>query len=92
MYRATFSCPRHLLEVSGQLGQLHVPAALSPGKSPRYPLDKKLGGPQSRSGRCREVKILDPTWTRTPTPRSSCMWLVDIPTTLSRLLRISGIG
>jgi hypothetical protein len=30
-----------------------------------------LGGPQSQSGRFGEVKILDPTGTRTPTPRSS---------------------
>jgi hypothetical protein len=30
-----------------------------------------LGGPQSRSGRFGEEKILDPTGTRTPTPRSS---------------------
>jgi hypothetical protein len=33
----------------------HVPAALPP-----YPLDRKLGGPQSRSGRRGEEKILDP--------------------------------
>jgi len=30
-------------------GQLHVPAALPPGKEPRYPLDRRLNGPQSRS-------------------------------------------
>jgi hypothetical protein len=36
------------MEVSGQL---HAPAALLPGKKPWYPLDRKLGGPQSRSGR-----------------------------------------
>jgi hypothetical protein len=36
------------MEVSGQL---HAPAALPPGKSPWYPLDRRLGGPQSRSGR-----------------------------------------
>jgi hypothetical protein len=29
--------------------QLHVPAALSPEKSPRYPLDRRLGGTQSQS-------------------------------------------
>jgi hypothetical protein len=40
------------------------------GKSPRYPLDR-LGGPQSRSARRGEEKILDPTGTRTVTPRSS---------------------
>jgi hypothetical protein len=43
------------MEVSGQL---HVPAALPPGKVPRYPLDRRLGGPQSRSGRCGEEKNL----------------------------------
>ncbi|PNF20161.1 hypothetical protein B7P43_G00613 [Cryptotermes secundus] len=41
------------------------------GKSPRYPLDRRLGGPQKRSGRHRAEKILDPTVTRTPTPRSA---------------------
>jgi hypothetical protein len=51
--------------------KLHAQAALLPGKSPRYPLDRMLGGPQSRSGRRGEEKILNPTRTRTPTPRSS---------------------
>jgi hypothetical protein len=32
-------------------GKLHAPAALPPGKDPRYPLDRRPGGPQSRSGR-----------------------------------------
>jgi hypothetical protein len=31
-------------------GQLHAPAALPQGKSPGHPLDRRLGGPQSRSG------------------------------------------
>jgi hypothetical protein len=35
------------LEVSGQLD---APAALPRGKSPQYPLYRRLGGPQSRSG------------------------------------------
>jgi hypothetical protein len=35
--------PRHYMELSGQL---HAPAALTQGKSPRYPLDR-LGGPQA---------------------------------------------
>jgi hypothetical protein len=38
------------------------------GKSPRYPLDRRFGGPQSRSGRFGEQKILDPTGTRILTP------------------------
>jgi hypothetical protein len=33
-------------------GQCHAPAVLPSGKSHRYPLDSRLGGPQSRSGRC----------------------------------------
>jgi hypothetical protein len=67
-------------------GQLHAPAALPPGgKRPRYSLDRGLGGPQSRSGRRGEEKILDPTGTRTPTPRSSSPQSVAIPTALSRL-------
>jgi hypothetical protein len=41
------------------------------GKSPQCPLYRRLGGPQSRSGRHGEVKILATTATRTPTPWSS---------------------
>jgi hypothetical protein len=44
---------RHYMEVSGQF---HAPAALPPEKSPWYPLDRRLGGPQSRSGRGGEEK------------------------------------
>jgi hypothetical protein len=45
------------MEVSGQL---HATADLPPGKSPWYPLDRRLGGPQSRSGRGGEEKIPSP--------------------------------
>jgi hypothetical protein len=49
-----------------------TPLPLYPrGKSPRYPLDRRLGGPQSRSERFGEEKILDLTGARTPTPQSS---------------------
>jgi hypothetical protein len=41
-------------------GQLHAAAALPQGKSPRYPLDRRLGGPQSRSGRGGEEKNSHP--------------------------------
>jgi hypothetical protein len=57
--------------VGGEWSGFHTPAALPPGKSPRYPLYRRFGGPQSRSGRHEEVKILDPTGTRTPTSQSS---------------------
>jgi hypothetical protein len=38
-------------------GQLHAPAALPPGKEP---LDRRLGGTQSRSGRGGEEKNSQP--------------------------------
>jgi hypothetical protein len=41
-------------------GQLHVLAALPPGKDPQYPLDRRLGGPQSRSGCSSEEKNSQP--------------------------------
>jgi hypothetical protein len=41
-------------------GQLHAPATLPPGKNPRYLFYRRLGGPQSRSGRYGEVNIFDP--------------------------------
>jgi hypothetical protein len=47
IYRSTFSWRRHLLEMRGQLYAL---AALSQGKSSRYRLYRRLGGPQSPSG------------------------------------------
>jgi hypothetical protein len=45
------------MEVSGQL---HAPAALPQEKRPRYPLDRMLGGPQSRSGHGGEEKNSQP--------------------------------
>jgi len=39
------------MEVSGQL---HAPAAYLQGKSPWFPLDRRLGGPQSRFGHLGE--------------------------------------
>jgi hypothetical protein len=44
------------MEVSGQF---HAPATLPPGKVPRYSLDRRLGGPQSRSGRGDEGKNVE---------------------------------
>jgi hypothetical protein len=41
-------------------GQLHAPTALSPGKETRYPLDRRLGGFQSCSGRGGEEKNSQP--------------------------------
>jgi hypothetical protein len=46
-----------LMEVSGQL---HAPAALAQGRSLWYPLDRRLGGPQGRSGHDDEEKNSHP--------------------------------
>jgi hypothetical protein len=49
-----------------------TPLPLYPrGKSPRYTLVRRLGGPQSQSGRSGEEKILIPSVARTPIPRLS---------------------
>ena len=40
--------------LDGVGGQRHAPAALSPGRT-RYPLYRRLGGPQGRSGRVRKI-------------------------------------
>jgi len=42
------------MEVSDQL---HAPAALPPRKEPWYPLDRRLGRPQSRSGRGGKISL-----------------------------------
>jgi hypothetical protein len=41
-------------------GQLHAPAALPQEKNPWYPLNRRMGGPQSRSGRGGEEKNSQP--------------------------------
>jgi hypothetical protein len=38
--------------------QLHVAAALRPGKKPPYPLNKRLAGPHRRSVRGGKEKII----------------------------------
>jgi hypothetical protein len=42
----------------GVSGQFHVPAALPAEKKAPYPLDRRLGRAQSRSGHCAEEKNL----------------------------------
>jgi hypothetical protein len=57
--------------VGGEWSASRTGCFTSGGKSRQYPLDRRLGGLQSRSGRLGEKKILNPTGTRTQTPRSS---------------------
>jgi hypothetical protein len=52
-------------------GQLHAPVVLPSEKIPRYPLDRRLGGRQSRSERCGEKKNLLPLPGIGPRPFSS---------------------
>jgi hypothetical protein len=69
------------MEVSGQL---HAPAALPPGKDPWYPLGRRLGGTQSRSGRGDEEKNSQPLPAMQPwIPDRQARSLVAIPTELS---------
>ena len=51
MYSSTLSLVSAL---DGVVGQRHAPAALPPGKT-RYPLYRRLRGPQGRSGRARKI-------------------------------------
>jgi len=56
------------------------PARLKPGKEHRYPLNKRMGTLQGRSGRFwRREKSRNPTGIRTPDP-ADCS-LVAIPST-----------
>jgi hypothetical protein len=66
------------LELDGVVGQSHAPAALPPGKI-RYPLYRRLGGPQGRSVRVRKIS---PVPGFKPGPSST--WRVAIPTEISR--------
>jgi hypothetical protein len=61
--------------------QLHDPAALPPGNNPRYQLDRRLGGPQSRSGRVGEEKNYQPL----PELEPPIIQPVDQPLSLSYL-------
>jgi hypothetical protein len=45
------------MEVSGQF---HTPAASPPGKDPLVPIGRRLGGPQSHSGRGGDEKNSQP--------------------------------
>ena len=53
MYSSTLSLTSVL---DGVGGQRHAPAALPPGMN-RYPLYRKMVGPQGRSGRVRKISL-----------------------------------
>ena len=51
-------------------GKHHAPSALPPGKT-RYPVYRRLGGPQGRSGRVRKISPPPGFDTRTVQPVAS---------------------
>ena len=57
--------------LDGVGGQRYAPAALPPGKT-RYPLYRRLGGPQGRSGRVWEISPPPGFDPRTVQPVASC--------------------
>jgi hypothetical protein len=75
MYNPTYSLTSTLDEVwsASRSGRF-----TSQGKSPWYPLDMRLGGPQSRSERGGEERYLAAAGTRTPdhTARSPALYFL----------------
>jgi len=74
MYRFTFLWPRCCMGVGSQR---HDPAALPPGRT-RYPLNRRLGGPQARSRRVRKMSPtlgFDP-WTVQPVASRYADWII----------------
>jgi hypothetical protein len=67
-------------------GKRHSPAALPPGKETRYPLYRKLGGPQGRSGRVRKIssttdprtfQLVASPYTDWAIPTHNCKYCLD---------------
>jgi hypothetical protein len=58
-------------------GQFQAPSLYSRGKSPQYPLIRRLGGTRKWSGRCEIEKRLLPLLAIKPPPFNP--WPVDIP-------------
>ena len=68
-------------------GQRHAPAALLPGKT-RYPLRRRLGGPQGRSARVRKISPPPGFNPRTVQPVASRYidWAIPAPLTTKTLI------
>ena len=64
----------------GMGGQRHALTTLRPGKT-RYPLYRRLGGPQGRSGRVRKISSLPGFDPRTVQPVASSYtdWAIPAP-------------
>jgi len=64
-YQHTEGTEIQLNSISTELSTLH-PSCCTPGKESQYPMNGRLGGPQSRSGWFRRRVNLAPTGIRTP--------------------------
>jgi hypothetical protein len=62
--------------------QLYLRSGTDVEVSSQYSLERRLGGPQNRSGQYGEEKIIGRTGTRTPTSRLSSPQPVAVPTAL----------
>jgi hypothetical protein len=58
------------------------------GKTPLYPLNKGLGGPEHRIRHCEREKSLAPAQNRNPIYRPFSLQIVAIPTKLTSLVRL----
>ena len=68
MYNSTLSLTSALDEVGGQH---NAPAALYPPGKTRYPLRRRLGGPQGPSGQVRKISLTPRFDPRTVQPLAS---------------------
>jgi hypothetical protein len=77
-----------ILVLGGGEGTTSRPGRFTPGKEPKYPFNRKLGGSQSRSGRFGEEKISYVCRIRTPNRT-----LIAVPSTISRprLYRVASV-
>jgi len=75
----------------GVVGQRHAPTALHPGKA-RYPLCRRLGRPQGRSGRARKISLPPGFETRTVQPVASGYTRWVIPANATMEYRFKGIA
>ena len=61
-------------------------SALPHGNRHRYPLNRRLGGPNSQSGHFGKIKYLAPAGIRIP-DRQACCLVTTILTTLSWIIK-----
>ena len=74
-------------------GQRHASAAFTPGKETRYPLNRRLGGPQGRSGRIRIISPILGFDPRTVQPVASrILTLKSYVTNVSHVRRLTSEG